>query len=588
MRMWTSSRRSATNDHPPSLFIKYEDKPGPQDYYPASIMPAMTFGAGDLLEYNSKYRLLICRECQYAIQKTALGSHLLRHKIYRGDRQRLLSSIAQLDLLEPHHVPLPAPGSPPVDALPVLSGYRCAAAGCQHLTASSKRMKRHWSGVHGLSGSVTPSSSFAHPVKLQTFFRGTKIRYFEVAWPTATLINSDDYGDEDDDDDGNDGEDADGNYGEDGHEGCEEQGLNAITPTPPPPPHMPALPGTTHDPFPGDFNLETLAYFHHFTTTSSLTLPGAEGPQSAEYYWQMHVVSQALRRRWLMCGLLAISAHHSAALADDTATKLVHRERGLQFSSEFSAGLEQTKGCGSGLEASEIAEEAKKTGEQISCLLHCAQWALAEPALGYGLMTPCQLLSIMSTIRGCVISDTTLRYSDIRNDGQGCHEELFLQGFLGTRTSSQAGNPPKNSAGDNMPSLLRNLLRALPFRIAQALGRSENPQDVFTTLSAIKTVVECCEISFASDDAGAAWQGVATWLANLPDHFYQMLLSQHPAALVVLAHWAAMLLKRAEHVGCWFLKGSAKIIVLQVARQLSTSSHEILGLVEYLVIIVKE
>src|SRR5277367_6532329 len=142
-------------------------------------MLAIRLGPRDLLEYDARYGVLICRECQYAIQKSALQSHLLRHKIYRHERQRLLSSIAQLDLFEPHQVPLPTPASPPIDALPIISGYRCTAVGCGNLCASSKRMRRHWSEIHGLSEPLNPSS-FARPVKLQTFFRSTKLRYFKV------------------------------------------------------------------------------------------------------------------------------------------------------------------------------------------------------------------------------------------------------------------------------------------------------------------------------------------------------------------------------------------------------------------------
>lgn len=534
-------------------------------------MPAIRFGANGLLEYNSIYSLLICRECRYAIQKNALESHLLRHKIYRGERQRLLASTAQPDLLEPHHVPLPAPGSPPINTLPVLSGYRCTAAGCQHLTVSSKRMKRHWSGIHGLDGSVPLSSSFAGPVKLQTFFRGTKLRYFEVASPTVPLVNTDDDGDNDDDDH------------DDDHEACDEKGHNAITVTPPPPPSVPAPSGITHGSSPTDFNLETLTYFHHFIATTSFTLPGAEGPQSAKHYWQMHVVLRALRRRWLMCGLLAISAHHLVALADDTTTKLIHRKQAVQLSSEFSAGLRQTTVCDLGFEAAEIEEEAKKTGEQIKCLLDCAQWALAEPTSNCKLVAPCQLLSITSSIRGCIVPDSMLFYSGIRNDGQGRQKETFVQDILHRRNSSHGGNPHTNPSSNSTPSALLNLLRALPFRIAEGLGRPESTLDVFATVSAITIMVECCDISFACDEAGAAWQGLATWLANVPNHFNQMVQSHHPAALVVLAHWGAMLVKRAEHVGCWFLKGSAKIIVLQVARQLSAKGHAVLGLVECLV-----
>lgn len=534
-------------------------------------MPNIRFGPGDLLEYNSKHHLLICRQCQYAIQKNALESHLLRHKIYRVDRQRLLSSIAQLDLLEPDHVLLPAAGSAPVDALPILSGYCCTAERCRHLTASSKRMKRHWSEIHGLDGSVPLSSSFARPVKLQTFFRGTKIRYFEVASPMASLVNSND-----------DDVDGDGD-----HEACEPEGHSAVTVTPSPPPlGGPACPETAHGPSSADFNLETLSYFYYFSTTTSLTLPGTENPQSAIHHWQT-LILQALQRRWLICGLLAISAHHLATLADDTTAKRIHRERGAQFSSEFFAGLRQTTECHPDLEAPEIEKEAKQTGEQISCLLRCVEWPLAEPSFDHELVAPCQLLSVMSIIRGCVVSDSTLRHGGIRNDGHGGREGLSIQGFLHTRDSSYGRNPQTNSPNENMPSVLINLLRELPSCIAERLGRPESTQDVFATLSAISTAIKCCDISFAHNEAATAWQGVATWLANVPDHFNQMVGRYEPAALVVLAHWAAILMKRAECVGCWFLQGSAKIIVLQVARQLSANGHTVLGLVERLMDLVE-
>lgn len=543
-------------------------------------MPGIRFVAGDMLEYNSNYSLLICRQCQYAIQKNALESHLLRHKIYRGDRQRLLSSIAQLHLLEPQHVTLPAPSSPSIDALPILSGYRCTAAACQHLTVSLKRMKRHWSEIHGLGGSVPLSSSVARPVKLQTFFRGTKVRYFEVALPMAPLVNTDDDGD----DDGGDNRDD----GEDDHEGCDEKGHDVITATSPSPTPVSAPSGITHGPSLTDFNLETLTYFHNFTALTSLTLPGAKDPQFGKYYWQMHVAFRALRRHWLMCGLLAISAHHLAALTDDVVTKRIHLERGEQFISDFSIGLGETMGSDLGQEASEIEEEAKKTGEQIRCLLRCAQWVLAEPTFNGELVAPPQLLSIVATIRGCVVPDSTLHYSGIRNDGHGRQEESSIQGVSHTSDALHGVNSHTNSSNSNTPSVLLDLLRTLPFRMAEVLGRPESAEDISTMLSAITAVAECCDISFACDETGAAWQGVATWLTNVPDHFFQMVGQDDPAALIVLAHWAAILVKRAEQVGCWLLKGSAKMIVLQITRQLSVHGHTILGLVEYLMDMVND
>ena len=286
-------------------------------------MPAIRLGPRDLLEYDARYGVLICRECQYAIQKSALQSHLLRHKIYREERQHLLSSIAQLNIFEPQNVPLPTPACPSIDALPIISGYRCTAEGCKNLCASFKRMRRHQSEIHGLS-ELPNSSSFARPAKLQTFFRGTKLRYFEVTSSplagtagAASLATT-----TDDDDDHNDDE-----------EGHDEQMKDAdtVTPLSPPPRRVPTPSRTPPGSSPADLDLEALTYFHHFNTTTSLTLPGAEHPRSVVYYWQTDVVLQALRRRWLMCGLLAISACHLVALADDPAIERVNRERSVQF-----------------------------------------------------------------------------------------------------------------------------------------------------------------------------------------------------------------------------------------------------------------
>lgn len=78
-----------------------------------------------LLEYDPTYRVLICRKCDYAIQKSAIDGHLLRHKIYREDRRRLLRLIENLELLEPDDVPVPVSDSAPIATLPVFSAYRC-------------------------------------------------------------------------------------------------------------------------------------------------------------------------------------------------------------------------------------------------------------------------------------------------------------------------------------------------------------------------------------------------------------------------------------------------------------------------------
>jgi hypothetical protein len=90
----------------------------------------------------------------------------------------LLTPTSSPDLREPDSVPIPDPTTPPIASLPLLDGYRCLHAECTNLCASVKRMRRHWADVHGSVG--VGFLAMAREVKMQTFFRGTKIRYFEV------------------------------------------------------------------------------------------------------------------------------------------------------------------------------------------------------------------------------------------------------------------------------------------------------------------------------------------------------------------------------------------------------------------------
>ncbi|OJJ04757.1 hypothetical protein ASPVEDRAFT_44284 [Aspergillus versicolor CBS 583.65] len=469
-------------------------------------MPPVRFGPGQILEYNERYGVLICHECQYAIQKSALQSHLLRHKIYRADRQQLLSFISELNILEPDHVVLPSPESQPIDGLPVMSGYRCTAAGCANLCASIKRMKGHWRESHGII-----DTSLARPAKLQTFFRGTKISYFEV-----TPVDAEYDGSDNDDDNDND---------------ADMEDIGHVEPSP-------VLSPTRLD-------LETLSYFHHFTSTTNLTLPSRQSTLSANKYWQ-RVVSEALSRQYLMYGLLALSACHLAAFPDNRKDEQRHRTRASEFSSEFRTGREET------------TADVKEIVTHIECLLRCAHWALAESPSDQRIMpesgVPDQLQSIMTTIQASVTAS-----QDLPEETPAYSLRLL---------SWNPSDPGGLSPGNNIPAEICDRLRALPSHMADTFGRPENPQDVLCLLSAVASLVECCDMSFSSDQPGSAWWGMATWVNRLPARFTDLVANHDPAVLVVVAHWAALLVNRAENCGCWCVRGLAMTTLLRIAERL--------------------
>jgi hypothetical protein len=484
-------------------------------------MALFRFGSQDLLEYNATYGVIICRKCQYAIQKSALQSHLLRHKIYRDERQRLLASIAELNQFEPEHVPLPTPDSLPIDNLPIISGYRCTAAGCRNLCVSSKRMRRHQSEVHGNRG---PSGvkECARTVKLQTFFRGTKIQYFEV-----TL--------------------REGHDKQESIYGVEKATITQSLPSLLQPPQKSAPSTSTPKCFSIDLDLRMLTYFHHFTTITTSTLPGKA------YYWQMDIVPQALQSLWLMYGLLALAACHMASLADDIEREQDHRQRSMHFFRRFEVGWEEAKDCVDGV-TSKFEDVVDIAGKNIKSVLLCAYWPLAPSPRDASL----RLQFIMKNIRNSLVPELGERETKAQTD---------------VRVRS-----PSNAA-------FSHRLHALPIRMAETFGKPtpECIQDVLGALSAINSLVDCIETSFTSNDARATYWALAIWLAKLSDHFNDMVEKENPAALVVVAYSAASLVKRAEDCGCWFLEHVTQSMIRMIGERLPFDDRQILSLVEGLI-----
>ncbi|KAK5659553.1 hypothetical protein OQA88_755 [Cercophora sp. LCS_1] len=302
----------------------------------------------DFLEFNYQYRVLICLKCKYAIQKNALESHLLRHKVYRGDRRRLLASLSKHPVLDPDDVQLPAPGSPPIDGIPVIQGYRCTATGCKNLCASIKRMRRHWSESHGVSD---PPTSCSRSVNLQTLFRGAKLKYFEV----SSAENSD---------------------GPAMETLSSPQSPASAAPT--------TLPGRAMD-------LETLKYFYHFITATLLTLPGSDSGTGA--YWQTQAIAKALEQGWLMSGLLGVASSHMAALSDDS-SKQGHVNQASHHFAHFDVGWEDAQ-----LDPESATTDITKVGRQIGSLRDCCSWLLGFST------TPLTLREFVNALSSLAFSD---------------------------------------------------------------------------------------------------------------------------------------------------------------------------------------
>ncbi|EEA27639.1 hypothetical protein TMatcc_004063 [Talaromyces marneffei ATCC 18224] len=472
------------------------------------------FGAGDfLLHYNTQYKLLICVECKYAIQNHAVDSHLLRHKIYRGERQQLLSAISELELPEPDDVQFPSEPCEPVDGLPVIAGYKCTATGCGSLYASVKRMRRHWSEYHGVTDMP---ESYTCAVNMQTFFRGTKIRYFEVL-KTSLLVSN-------------------------GRNSQQQQSLDSVTI-----PRLYAQPVESSS-TPGlDLDLEKLRYFHHFITTTSLTLP--TGNPNATKFWQTDVISHALNLRWMMFGLLSITASHLAVISEDRDVKRIHLERSVQFCQAFLAGWNEMKNvCLGEPDASNVIA----IGARMACIQRLCTWMSDSSTL--------ELISIQSfvtTLRGCANQDFIL----VSTIGDDTLRDIARQSI------THLASPNASIRTDIAKCVLLEHFSNLPYHMAGKLGRPNGSIDFMAVMSAIGALIDCCHQVYEANDVETAWVGMEEWLKKVSGRFTELLVTEKsPAALILFAQWL-LLVATAERF-CWFSRGLAMKMLRLVVGEL--------------------
>lgn len=478
-----------------------------------------------LLKHDPKYGVLICLKCRYAVQKSALDSHLLRHKIYREERKRLVASVSNLNILEPDEVPVPAPSSPALAYITKFSGLRCTVPQWGHLTVSTKRMKLHWKQDHGSLGLPTRDSDLARDVILQTFFRGNKVKYFEVesahTTDTGSSISHDSV-----------------------HSETSDKAVQSYAPTERQAP-IPSIEPETSLPGPPDEpDMIMLRYFHHFAFTTSRTLPCSRSSLSQERYWHEAVIPQALQHSWLMHGLLAISACHMAVSATDPGAKKLHCEYDAQYASKFYSRTRQ----------SALDETEEQIGDHVRCLLHLAEIALHQAS-----------------------PDKS------RNARQDRPIVVSLRGYL--RPGSIIVASPtclceeKATENDDLAKGPLEGLHTLRTRMFELLGRPGNISGALTVLKSVELLQEACSSVGSKDSIESCWNAAAAWLKDVPRHFLEMVDDQDPIALLMMAYWSAIMVARVERQGCWFLEGIVKASVLQIAERLVVEKHPLLPLI---------
>ena len=472
----------------------------------------------ELLQHIPEYGIVVCRGCSFAVQPKALASHLLRHQIYRNERRNLLNQLSRLGLLDPDDVPVPGPTTAPLPYLPLHHGYNCLAPGCSHSCVSQKRMFQHWSEAHDEHDSKNVR---ARPAALQTFFRGNKIRYFEVDGSHLTPTPK---------------------SGPSIHSGDDRSPVGFQ--------QLVSPPSSTGDESEREsdtaptLDMQALRYFRHYTVSPNL-IP-TRGQKESESFWAETIYEEAFKHQFLMYGILGIAATHLAAEAADKETCLAHREAAIQYQS-------------AGMTIFRAVMKHPDTTNSAALIAYARYIGLQRLMLQ-------QLEKKYSFSASCLRSLNNLSYVTEMFFMLRGGAELLLglqhllphgSDFILSEEDVDSLRPSDNivvikkdvEKSMHVPTALFNRLDTLPQRLCDLIVLQDPTESQAITEAGLALLASASR-SYSPGGVGSLWNGLETFTQSVPDYYIRMLEAYRPAALVVFAHWCPLLLRLEPHYYC--------------------------------------
>ncbi|CAI6099166.1 unnamed protein product [Clonostachys chloroleuca] len=469
----------------------------------------------DFLVYLAEFGVVICRQCRHAIQPSALDSHLLRHRIYRHRRRALVERLNKLDLRQPDDVPVPNQAWQ-LPELPTQIGLRCEADGCRYLCATDKGMQMHWASRHSVH---TKSNVRASPVALQTFFRGIKLRYFEViSTPSLdTTTHTESMG---------------------------GQELEAVRSS-----RQPVPPGIQLN----YVDARAMMYLHHFTLHTAPTLVRKCQPLKL---WRDDVPQLAFEYPFLLHALMGLSAYHISIKNPGTGQE--HRYAVARYSS---------------LGATEYAKHLLEPNyDNTTAILACANCLTVEQ--NSRLFSDPEDSNELEYVAFFLSGILTLPHALAHLLPRGSY---FMQYVCETQAIVEEANDLfKNDKYDNItkhiPPSKSRFISSLPHEVTRLsrycpkiLGQIQQGQ--FT----LRALLYSINRSYASDNLANLYDSAACWVRCLDEHAKQAIREGEAFFLIMYACWCIVIHRIGKYA--WFTHGIAEIQITVVRARLAPEYH---------------
>ncbi|KAF7186632.1 Orsellinic acid biosynthesis cluster protein D [Pseudocercospora fuligena] len=375
-------------------------------------------------------------------------------------------------------------------------------------------MSQHWSDVHGERESRNVHARHAW---LQTFFRGNKIRYFEVSRPLAVSPKARAVS----------AERAEFKHAIEGHSG---------------PPNLSSA-----------LDMASLKYLLHWKECTALTMPRTECETT--YFWSTTISHDALRHPFLMGGILGMAALHLAETEPDLMEAQKHYEAMLRYSVASVAEFRKVQDRPDLRNCTALIAYSR-----LMCIQQCCPGDASEfrqPISKSSLRDPTPLYQALCLNRGLL--DILLSTQHLLADGSDFkYPKEEIEDLIPLDDPVAALEDASNVA--KIPQAMRLKLQHLSAYIAEMLQCCEvcDILDLQACLDASTALTSAFARAYSSatpylhsadlfigcphpKTVRFVWSGVESWLRTISEHYVGLCEQGKPVALVIFAHWAMLL-----------------------------------------------
>lgn len=507
----------------------------------------------DLLVHIPEYGVAVCSECQYAVQPTALSKHLLRHGVYRNERQAQLARFQNVSLLEPEDV-LPPLGVESIPHLPLYEGRRCMANRCAYTCISEKRMRQHWREQHR-------DQQFAdRPAFLQTFFRGNKLRYFEVysTRNTTTIVQPRSQIQ------------ANGTYVAGSLRESKDTKHDALLENKSP----------ITAPF-SQFDLDAMELMHYCTISTCSSLNRAT--ESVEFF-QTTIIRDAFEHDYLLFGLLCLTASHVATETTDGHKRDRYRQISAQYQAFALPGFRKALTNPSRENAHALIMCSRLIGIHnfVDAFL---KW---EDCRWINQMTPeeatSSIISSVTLLRGTIHAFLDLQQflspgsefllsSEMLNDLQAIKGFNSLSGLCSDLSISSAVSSPVSAFSNSFLTQNFDRLSLLQDHLAVMIA-SEDEVTASVLVLSFDMLKQSFQLALHATHLRDLWNALEMWPRMVSSCLIDLLACRHRCALLLFAYWVVLSKPLEPHY--WFLHGQPGRLLESTAFLLEESYRRFL------------